>query len=580
MLNNKFYSFSLIMIILIISIGCVSAKDNATLQSQTEATDANPTVNEKTFDDIQTAIDNAKENDTIELEGTYISKGNNINITKSITLESSKGATLDADSQSTILDISNVSVCLKNLNFINSNSKNIAAIKSDGNLTIENCYFKDNTMSFTAEDGFDVDGEYGGTIFSRNSLNINNSTFENNIARGEKSYIRYYESEDYFDDYYDKYVPYTYAGGIWCQGTLLLANSNFINSSSYNYGKTTIINSTFKKCSGLELESNATITGCNFTKNSGGISTWGISNKIIIDNCNFVNDTLDSQDNLVIGTSYIYIFNSNFENNNRNALQSQRTFIENSTFINNKGKLSGGIEGWELFLTNCTFINNSECAVISKEKISIDGNVTTGYAVFDDSLNIIPKFIKMDVKNTAITYASGIKPQIKLTFTKSGNPVTEYIIHYSIFKENREIYADFKQTSEKGIMTLEIPKNVGEYKIKINGEGYEDPLIPKTTISLKVMKAKTIIKAPKVTAKYKKSKYFKVTVKHKTTKKAVKNTYVKIKIGKKTYNAKTNSKGIAKINTKKLKAGKYKVTISSGNTNYKMSGKSTITIKK
>ena len=100
------------------------------------------------------------------------------------------------------------------------------------------------------------------------------------------------------------------------------------------------------------------------------------------------------------------------------------------------------------------------------------------------------------------------------------------------------------------------------------------------TFKITVLKAPTTVKAPKVIAKYKKSKYFKVTVKHKTTKKAVKNTYIKLKIGKKTYKVKTNSKGIAKFNTKKLKVGTHKVTITSGNANYKISAKSQIKVKK
>ena len=47
----------------------------------------------------------------------------------------------------------------------------------------------------------------------------------------------------------------------------------------------------------------------------------------------------------------------------------------------------------------------------------------------------------------------------------------------------------------------------------------------------------------------------------------------------KTYNLKTNSKGIAKLNTKSLKKGNHKVIISSGNSNYKVSAKSMIKIK-
>ena len=118
---------------------------------------------------------------------------------------------------------------------------------------------------------------------------------------------------------------------------------------------------------------------------------------------------------------------------------------------------------------------------------------------------------------------------------------------------------------------------VGTYTIFMKSEV---KYVKDATFKITVLKAPTTVKAPKVIAKYKKSKYFKVTVKHKTTKKAVKNTYIKLKIGKKTYKVKTNSKGIAKFNTKKLKVGTHKVTITSGNANYKISAKSQIKVKK
>lgn len=104
------------------------------------------------------------------------------------------------------------------------------------------------------------------------------------------------------------------------------------------------------------------------------------------------------------------------------------------------------------------------------------------------------------------------------------------------------------------------------------------------TTSIKIDKARTIVKAPQVTNKFKKSKYFKVTIKNKETKRMLSNVKVKIKVfsGKKfkTYTVKTNKKGIAKINTKNLKTGKHKVVISSGNKNYSISKKSLIKIKK
>ena len=104
------------------------------------------------------------------------------------------------------------------------------------------------------------------------------------------------------------------------------------------------------------------------------------------------------------------------------------------------------------------------------------------------------------------------------------------------------------------------------------------------TTYIKIQKAKTIVKAPKVTAKFKKSKYFKVTVKNKETKKMLSNVKVKIKVftGKKfkTYIVKTNKNGMAKINTKNLKTGTHKVVVSPSNNNYKISAKSAIKIKR
>lgn len=73
-------------------------------------------------------------------------------------------------------------------------------------------------------------------------------------------------------------------------------------------------------------------------------------------------------------------------------------------------------------------------------------------------------------------------------------------------------------------------------------------------------------------------------MKNKVTKKVVNKLKLKIKVytGKKykTYKVTTNSKGIAKINTKALKKGKHKVVISSYNKNYSVSKKGVLIIIK
>ena len=140
-------------------------------------------------------------------------------------------------------------------------------------------------------------------------------------------------------------------------------------------------------------------------------------------------------------------------------------------------------------------------------------------------------------------------------------------------------------TNAKGVASWSLASKlaIGTHKVVVSSSSTKY-VVSKVTSSIKVSKARTIVKAPKVTAKVKKNKYFKVTVKNKATKKVVKNIKVKVKVytGKKykTYTIKTNSKGIAKLNTKSLKVGSHKVVITSGNAKYIISAKSTIVIKK
>lgn len=136
------------------------------------------------------------------------------------------------------------------------------------------------------------------------------------------------------------------------------------------------------------------------------------------------------------------------------------------------------------------------------------------------------------------------------------------------------------ETNSKGIASTYFSwLSVGKYKVKIEKNG----VFQEKTTTIKITKAKTIVKAPKVVSKYNKSKYFKVTVKNKVNKKPVIHTKLKVKIytGKKAkkYIIKTNKKGIAKLNTKKLKKGFHKVVITSLNKNYSVYAKSSIKIK-
>lgn len=99
----------------------------------------------------------------------------------------------------------------------------------------------------------------------------------------------------------------------------------------------------------------------------------------------------------------------------------------------------------------------------------------------------------------------------------------------------------------------------------------------------KLIKTKTVVKAPAVSNAFNKTKYFKVTLKDKKTKKALSNVKFKIKLTfnktSKTYTLKTDKNGVVKFDTKKLDVGTYNVVISTANNKYLISGKSKIEIK-
>ena len=193
--------------------------------------------------------------------------------------------------------------------------------------------------------------------------------------------------------------------------------------------------------------------------------------------------------------------------------------------------------------------------------------------------------IKAIVTPTTVstTYNSGKSFVIKVSDV-SKNPVANLKLTVKIYTGSKYVTKTLT-TNVKGIATFAEASKlaIGNHKVEITSKDARYS-ISKTLSSIKVQKASTIVVAKKLTAQYKKSKYFKVTVKNKATKKVVNGIVIKVKVftGKKakTYKIKTDAKGIAKLNTKKLKIGKHKVVISSGDNRYAINKKSTIKIKK
>ena len=490
-----------------------------------------------TFDDIQNSISNAKENDVIELDGIYKSSNKQLNLNKSLTIQgSSNRATLDFNNDDVCLYVScceeiydedgyveeevykPLNVVFKNLDFINARG---AIFSENSNVTLINCNFRNNNIPFDDYGG-------GGAIQTNNfesdfMLKVYDSNFENCSG---------------------------YLAGAILADNAVIRNSTFTNNYAMNGGAVSA--------------SNLTVSNSKFNNNKAQSNGFGGAilveyGVLRVDNSEFNNNRADglgsailvgTPDDLDASQVALNLTNSKFGGNvaNYNVIQNDLKYAD-------KGAGAVVVDAYETqpkySISNCTGLNQT----FAKTQITLSAaKVSTTYNSGKTfSVKVVNKNTKKAIKNC----------QVRITIVKS------YTGDY------------YAKTNSKGIATFKLTGiKPGTYKVNVVTYMKYSPA--KTTSTVKISKAPTIVKAPKVTAKYKKSKYFKVTVKSKATKKVVKNIKVKIKVytGKKykTFTVKTNKKGIAKLNTKKLKKGSHKVLISSGNSNYKISAKSTIKI--
>ncbi|MCQ2961359.1 MAG: right-handed parallel beta-helix repeat-containing protein [archaeon] len=543
-------------------------------------------VENKTFDAIQNAIVQASENDTILLNGTYTSTGKNMIIgNKAVTIQGVENAVLDANQFKTRfrIDAPNVifkDICFKNFKFDDNET---AIIITKNGITVNNCSFINNTGVITAiianggickitDSKFSNNANAFGAIYlNKAELDISNSSFNGNkINANQLNYDR--------DD--DGSLP---SGLITAyKSKLSLSNLNFysnkmdgLSADQCNYS---VVNSVFNNTANaiVSADSNSSIKNSTFTKLKNGIILY--CGKNTVDACNFINNTAVS-----------VIFDGDYYSGGSFT-------ISNSKFINNTNKNGPSaihVDRCSAKILNCTFKNNSkltEKGIIFLETKALvtvtNGNKTQKFknaTVLDNSLKAYD-YITFVVKNSFTTsYKSGklFTGKVIYGFNKKTMSYFEGICY--IVKGKKEYWKEFGSN-----IKIDFSKYpVGTYKVTfaVSPDGSEDFVWRniRAVVTVKITKAKTIVKAPKVTAKYKKSKYFKVTIKNKASNKAAAKIKVKIKVytGKKykTYTVKTDNKGVAKINTKKLKRGKHKVVISSGNSNYIISKKSSIRIK-
>ena len=232
-----------------------SSLNKEILKTNNENTTLKEPVSGGTFNDIQTAINNATSGSIIELSGLYIGNGTQITINKKLTIIGTDDATLDAQGKSKIFYFNADYITLKNIKFINGNSETGGAISASPSIyynSISNCTFINNIAT-----------RNGGAIgnFGRNSI-ITNCTFINNVATG----------------------PYSGAIYIDAMTNIEISNSTFTNNKASNGGAIFIYGS-----------KDSIINECNFTSNTassdGGAIYWESGENCKIKQCTFIKNT-------------------------------------------------------------------------------------------------------------------------------------------------------------------------------------------------------------------------------------------------------------------------------------------------
>lgn len=379
-------------------------------------------ISGNTFNDIQTAINNANAGDIIFLNGnTYYGSGNEISISKQITLVGGSSlndnnlAKLDAKSLSRIFIITGGKVVISGISFINGYHKTYSgAIEWNGNDGfLSNSYFGNNTgdtyngairwngingklLDCTFENntsGFgSIAGGSGGAVdwngangllancrlinnrasslagalkWDGNNGTLSNCTFENNAA-GESGGAVYWSGNDgrmSNCSYLNTTVLYLNSspgGGamVWWADRGILSNCTFINSIGRTIGAV------------YWRVNNGIINNCTFinntaTVNYGALGIYYYSNTI--SNCIFINNTAGSDGGAIALSQNNVVYNCTFINNtaktNGGAIigGGLNNRIFNCTFINNTAKQGGGVNlaGKTNSLYDCIFINNT-----------------------------------------------------------------------------------------------------------------------------------------------------------------------------------------------------------------------------
>ena len=605
-MNNKKILLSFLLVVLIaFSLGSVSAENATDALAVDDAVDV-VAVDEPiqpasdSVDDVQTAVDSAKEGNTVDL-----SKYAEYDFTDKTVTISNNGVIVDDKGTATIkgygdgngiFAIKAQNVTIQGIKFIDTNPKNdfkyngttagwgISASAANGGL-IKDCEFTDfnsgvvvmQTTGFTIQDN-NFTGGYSTLLANDPTVNKEQGSKSLNIYRQSSQVtvkgnrfvgpildgvsIAQGSGANYvLDNYFEGNCYSIYFGGASTAGSLI-ANNTFVNCGFFKEGsidwKGLPVISIQKASDDIAINDNTfeVIDGNVLIAAEKGNEAHGFPTPI--GNINITGNTVTKYADDV-DASTVTLFN---------------VLIRDATSLNvtspidvSKNTLAAGVKG------------------IS---INFDGNeiFSATEALLNETLDTNHVYSANTLYDTVLTAANikiyaGNNGKLQVTLKDSnGVALTNKkvsIIIDGVIKE--------ATTNANGVATLSVKYAGATTKyaaIVYAGEGnlYKSSI---ATAKITVLKKATKLTAAKVKVTGKAKKAIKVKVTLKTGKTAIKGKKVTIKVNGKTFSAKTNAKGVATISVKVAKKGTFKATFKfAGDAAYKASSSKTVkfTIKK
>ena len=494
----------------------------------------------------------------------------------------------------------NQKLTVNSSSFNNNQANDAAVIYTNDDLLIDNSNFKNNI----------VEHSLGIIYVIKGSVNISNSVFKLNRGSDEGGSIFNNFGEVIINNsQFISNSALSYGGAIDNSGTLTVIDSLFDSNQAYgsgaidNGGELNIINSRFtnnkatKNGGAIDNKGTMNVVGSVFKGNSAGgnggaiIARRGtsVSHSAIYDN-------QDSQGHAIFNNTWD---ENSFENNWWGENNPDFTKLLNFNLPENFTWIIMSVENTTPVIQNrnANFIITLN-EIISKNNTTSRINSSNILANFD--LNVSTQDNGIIISNGAYEGTFSVPKIFTITLGVDGQRFTFKTI-FNQFKitENKNIVQDYNgkttikvkiidsygavcakanvvmkisgksynvQTDYKGYASKTLALTPGKYTVVVSCDGKSTS--NKITIK-QVLKAKSATK--------KKSKKIKYSASLKTSNgKAIVGKVIKFKINGKTYMAKTNKKGKATVQFKKLKVGKYKITV----TYLKTSIKTKLKVKK